>query len=319
MNALQRHRPSVRRPRARDRRLSRRYGRRARAVRLRAGIDARSAEAGLAAHGLELSDIRHLLLSHIHLDHAGAAGTLVRGASRLTSGSRRSGHPTSSTPRASSGRRGVCTAICSTRSGASLRPCPSENVRIAEGDVLGWECVPTRGHAIHHVSYLREGTLLAGDAAGVRMPGASYVLPVSPPPDIDVEALARDDGRDPGPRARPARAHPLRRARGCRSAPRPARCGARLLGRARARRDEPGGVRRAGSRGRGAGRRDVRPGRAVLAVVAGLRRYWDTRETERGSARSMSGSSDCCSPGARSRCSAPQWRRSRSRSPCSTR
>ena len=54
--------------------------------------------------------------------------------------------------------------------------------------MLGWECFPTQGHASHHVSYFRDGTLLAGDAAGVRMPGASYVLPVSPPPDIDVEA-----------------------------------------------------------------------------------------------------------------------------------
>ena len=64
---------------------------------------------------------------------------------------------------------------------------PEENVRIATGDVLGWEAFPTPGHASHHVSYLRDGTLLAGDACGVRMPGASYVLPVSPPPDIDVE------------------------------------------------------------------------------------------------------------------------------------
>jgi glyoxylase-like metal-dependent hydrolase (beta-lactamase superfamily II) len=54
--------------------------------------------------------------------------------------------------------------------------------------VLGWESFPTPGHASHHVSYFRDGTLLAGDAAGVRMPGASYVLPVSPPPDLDVEA-----------------------------------------------------------------------------------------------------------------------------------
>ena len=65
---------------------------------------------------------------------------------------------------------------------------PEANVRLADGDVLGWEAFPTQGHASHHVSYLRDGTLLAGDAAGVRMPGASYVLPVSPPPDVDVEA-----------------------------------------------------------------------------------------------------------------------------------
>ena len=64
---------------------------------------------------------------------------------------------------------------------------PAENVRVADGDVLGWDAFPTPGHASHHVSYLRDGTLLAGDAAGVRMPGASYVLPVSPPPDITVE------------------------------------------------------------------------------------------------------------------------------------
>jgi len=69
-----------------------------------------------------------------------------------------------------------------------LAPVPAENVRIAKGDVLGWESFPTRGHANHHVSYLRGGTLLAGDAAGVRMPGAGYVLPVSPPPEVDVEA-----------------------------------------------------------------------------------------------------------------------------------
>jgi glyoxylase-like metal-dependent hydrolase (beta-lactamase superfamily II) len=65
---------------------------------------------------------------------------------------------------------------------------PEANVRLAEGDVLGWAAFPTTGHASHHVSYLRDGTLLAGDAAGVRMPGARYVLPVCPPPDVDVEA-----------------------------------------------------------------------------------------------------------------------------------
>jgi glyoxylase-like metal-dependent hydrolase (beta-lactamase superfamily II) len=68
-----------------------------------------------------------------------------------------------------------------------LAPVPESNVHIADGTVLGWQSFPTQGHASHHVSYLRDGTLLAGDAAGVRMPGASYIVPVSPPPDIDVE------------------------------------------------------------------------------------------------------------------------------------
>ena len=41
-------------------------------------------ETGLAANGLALTDVRHLLLSHIHLDHAGAAGSLVRKSPELT-------------------------------------------------------------------------------------------------------------------------------------------------------------------------------------------------------------------------------------------
>jgi glyoxylase-like metal-dependent hydrolase (beta-lactamase superfamily II) len=69
-----------------------------------------------------------------------------------------------------------------------LVPVPAESIRLATGNVLGWEAFPTVGHATHHVSYLRDGTLLAGDACGVRMAPSSYVLPVSPPPDIDVEA-----------------------------------------------------------------------------------------------------------------------------------
>jgi glyoxylase-like metal-dependent hydrolase (beta-lactamase superfamily II) len=68
-----------------------------------------------------------------------------------------------------------------------LLPVPEGNIRLAEGDVLGWDAFPTTGHASHHVSYLREGTLLAGDACGVRMAPSSYVLPVSPPPDFDRE------------------------------------------------------------------------------------------------------------------------------------
>jgi glyoxylase-like metal-dependent hydrolase (beta-lactamase superfamily II) len=72
-----------------------------------------------------------------------------------------------------------------------LAPVPESNVRVATGDVLGWESFATRGHASHHISYFMNGTLLSGDAAGVRMPGAGYVLPVSPPPDVDVEAWHR--------------------------------------------------------------------------------------------------------------------------------
>jgi glyoxylase-like metal-dependent hydrolase (beta-lactamase superfamily II) len=144
-------------------------------------------DAGLAAHGLALEDVRHLLLSHIHLDHAGAAGTLVRRHPGLTVWVSAVGQPHLVDPsRLERSARRLYGDLFDELWG-ELLPVPGENVRVAEGDVLGWEAFPTPGHASHHVSYLRDGTLLAGDAAGVRMPGAAYVRPVSPPPDLDVE------------------------------------------------------------------------------------------------------------------------------------
>jgi glyoxylase-like metal-dependent hydrolase (beta-lactamase superfamily II) len=142
---------------------------------------------GLAAHGLELTDVRHLLLSHIHLDHAGAAGPLVRAHPGLTVWVSDVGAPHLVDPsRLERSARRLYGDLFDTLWG-ELAPIPEENVRVAGSDVLGWECFPTRGHASHHISYFRDGTLLAGDAAGVRLPGSPYVMPVAPPPDIDVE------------------------------------------------------------------------------------------------------------------------------------
>jgi glyoxylase-like metal-dependent hydrolase (beta-lactamase superfamily II) len=144
-------------------------------------------DAGLASHGATLADVRHLFLSHIHLDHAGAAGSLVRRSPALTVWVSAVGRPHLVDPsRLERSARRLYGDMFDPLWG-ELAPVPTENVRVADGDVLGWDAFPTPGHASHHVSYLRDGTLLAGDATGVRMPGASYVLPVSPPPDITVE------------------------------------------------------------------------------------------------------------------------------------
>ncbi|HEY2778341.1 MAG TPA: MBL fold metallo-hydrolase [Gaiellaceae bacterium] len=144
-------------------------------------------EAGLAGHGLALTDVKHLLLSHIHLDHAGAAGSLVRRSPGLTVWVSLIGRAHLIDPsRLERSARRLYGEMFDPLWG-ELAPVPEENVRVADGDVLGWDAFPTPGHASHHVSYLRDGTLLAGDAAGVRMPDAAYVLPVCPPPDITVE------------------------------------------------------------------------------------------------------------------------------------
>src|SRR5579862_5821852 len=145
---------------------------------------------GLRTHGLEVRDLRHLLLSHIHLDHAGAAGMLVEEHPGLSVWVSEIGAPHLIDPsRLESSARRLFPNFDALW--GPLLPVPEANVRIATGNVLGWDAFPTPGHASHHVSYLREGVLLAGDACGVRILPSDFVQPVAPPPDIDVELWHR--------------------------------------------------------------------------------------------------------------------------------
>jgi glyoxylase-like metal-dependent hydrolase (beta-lactamase superfamily II) len=149
-------------------------------------------KAGLAERGLDLSDIRHLLLSHIHLDHAGGAGALVRQNPWLQVHVSEVGAPHVIDPARleASARRLYGPAFDDLW--GELVPVPEENVNVAGDDVLGLACFPTPGHAWHHVSYLHgNGTLYAGDAAGVRIPPGRFVMPPCPPPELDLEAWER--------------------------------------------------------------------------------------------------------------------------------
>jgi glyoxylase-like metal-dependent hydrolase (beta-lactamase superfamily II) len=148
--------------------------------------------AGLASRGVALTDVGHLLLSHIHLDHAGAAGSLVREHPGLQVHVSAIGAPHVIDPsRLDQSARRLYGDAFDVLWG-ELAPVPEENVHVVGDDVLGLECFPTPGHASHHVSYLHEdGTLYAGDAAGVRIVPGRHVLPVSPPPDFDLEAWER--------------------------------------------------------------------------------------------------------------------------------
>ncbi len=144
---------------------------------------------GLADRGLELGQIRHLLLSHIHLDHAGAAGSLVREHPALQVHVSEVGAPHLSDPSKleASARRLYGDAF--DRLWGELVPVPAANIRVVGDDVLGLVCFPSPGHASHHISLLGEdGTLYAGDSAGVRIGPARFVLAPTPPPDIDLEA-----------------------------------------------------------------------------------------------------------------------------------
>jgi glyoxylase-like metal-dependent hydrolase (beta-lactamase superfamily II) len=161
-------------------------------------------EAGLGEHGLALEDLRHLVLTHIHLDHAGAAGTLVRRnpALRVHVSAVGAPHLVDPSRLERSARRLYEDEF--DRLWGELAPVPQENVSIVGERVLGLEAWPTPGHASHHVSFLDgDGLCFSGDAAGARIVPSRYIAPVAPPPDIDLEAWERslDSIEARGPRA----------------------------------------------------------------------------------------------------------------------
>ena len=140
-----------------------------------------------------------LLLTHIHFDHAGVAGALVRrwpdlpvyvherGAKHLPDPERL----VASAAALYGGEEGLA------RLWGDVVPVPEENLRVLEGGETGIEGAfrveYTPGHASHHVCYFHEdsGWAFVGDMAGVVVPPNPYTLAPTPPPDIDVEAWER--------------------------------------------------------------------------------------------------------------------------------
>jgi glyoxylase-like metal-dependent hydrolase (beta-lactamase superfamily II) len=146
---------------------------------------------GLAERGVALDEIENLLLSHIHLDHAGAAGTLVREHPGLQVWVSAVGAPHLLDPSRleRSARRLYGDAF--DELWGELAPIPEENLHVADERAAGLEVFVSAGHASHHVCYFDGTTLYAGDAAGVRILPSRSVLPPTPPPDLDVEAWYR--------------------------------------------------------------------------------------------------------------------------------
>jgi glyoxylase-like metal-dependent hydrolase (beta-lactamase superfamily II) len=148
-------------------------------------------KAGLAERGHELGDVKQLLLSHIHLDHAGAAGVLVREHPGLTVWVSEIGAPHLVDPsRLELSARRLYGDTFDALWG-ELAPVPQANVRIAAERAVGLEVFPAPGHASHHVCYFDGSTLYAGDAAGVRIQPSPTVLPPTPPPDVDLDGWRR--------------------------------------------------------------------------------------------------------------------------------
>lgn len=149
----------------------------------------------LAERGYTLADVHAVLLTHIHLDHAGATGGLVEEQPEVQVYVHRVGrrHVVDPERLLRSARRLYGDDM--DRLWGDVRPVPEEQVHTLYGDetiTVGGRTLDvahTPGHASHHVSYLDRatGTAFVGDTAGMAVTGADYVIPVAPPPDIDIE------------------------------------------------------------------------------------------------------------------------------------
>jgi glyoxylase-like metal-dependent hydrolase (beta-lactamase superfamily II) len=146
--------------------------------------------AGLDAQGIGLTDLRHLLVTHIHPDHVGGAGRLVREHPGLQVHVHELGAPHLVDPaRLEQSARRLYGDEFDRLFGA-IEPVPPENVSIIAGPRLaGLDVIPTPGHAPHHVTFFGpDGACYPGDTLGACLPPGRFVYPASAPPGIDVDA-----------------------------------------------------------------------------------------------------------------------------------
>lgn len=142
---------------------------------------------------------RALLLTHIHLDHAGATGALVRRWPDLEVYVHERGAPHVIDPEKLLSSAGRLYGEENMKPlWGDVLPVPAERVHaLAGGETIplsgGFRVVYTPGHASHHVCYLHEesGRAFVGDTAGVRIVPSTVTIAPAPPPDIDVEAWER--------------------------------------------------------------------------------------------------------------------------------
>jgi glyoxylase-like metal-dependent hydrolase (beta-lactamase superfamily II) len=141
---------------------------------------------------LGATEPRALLLTHIHLDHAGATGVLCRRYPDLRVYVHEVGAPHLVDPSKLLKSAGRLYGDDMWELWGEVAPVPQERITALTGGetVEGFRVAYTPGHASHHVSYLHEdsGDAYVGDVAGVRIPPYEHTIAPTPPPDIDVEA-----------------------------------------------------------------------------------------------------------------------------------
>ncbi len=147
--------------------------------------------AGLHATGLSPTDVTHVLLTHIHLDHAGSAGWWAEQGAQIIVHPVGAPHMANPEKLLASARRIYGDQMDSLW--GELRPVPRDHLVVPEPDhevvigALHFLPINTPGHAEHHFAYLLEDVLFSGDIGGVRIPGYRYLRVPMPPPELNFD------------------------------------------------------------------------------------------------------------------------------------
>ena len=157
----------------------------------------------LRRKSMAIADVRQVLLTHIHLDHAGATGALLRENPAIDVFVHERGAPHMIDPSKLLASATRLYGADMDRLWGDFLPVPAERVRALRGNERisaggrDLEVAYTPGHASHHVTYFDPSSRVAfvGDTAGVRRPGRDYVMPPTPPPDIDLDAWHSSEDR----------------------------------------------------------------------------------------------------------------------------
>ena len=151
--------------------------------------------AALAKHGAKPEDVKDVLVTHIHLDHAGAAWRLARAGANVWVHPRGAPHMADPSKLLASAKRIYKDEMDSLW--GTLEPIPADRLKVtADGARRSRSATPrlrvleTPGHAIHHNAYLLDGDVFTGDVGGVAI-GDGPNLPPTPPPDIDLPTWTR--------------------------------------------------------------------------------------------------------------------------------
>jgi glyoxylase-like metal-dependent hydrolase (beta-lactamase superfamily II) len=149
-------------------------------------------ERGLVKYGFSLSDVTDVLLTHIHLDHAGAAGALARQGSMIYVHEVGAPHMLNPEKLIKSATR-IYGEMMDALWGEFL-PVPEKKLCILSGDGeivirgLPFRYLDTPGHAFHHMAYIFEDICFSGDVGGVRLPGPTFLRLPTPPPEFHIES-----------------------------------------------------------------------------------------------------------------------------------